>query len=106
MQNVFKLNQTMPYTEEYFKILKEVFGDNLGENSIVNAPIQGACIDRIKIGKNVFINSNTLFMARGVRIRKETLMNYILNNTEGISKNRRTFSLGVFLFLYYRKLLY
>lgn len=65
MQNVFKLNQTMPYTEEYFKTLKEIFGDNLGENSIVNAPIQGACIDRIKIGKNVFINSNTLFMARG-----------------------------------------
>lgn len=65
MQNVFKLNQTMSYTEEYFKTLKEIFGDNLGENSIVNAPIQGACIDRIKIGKNVFINSNTLFMARG-----------------------------------------
>lgn len=33
--------------------------------NIVNAPIQGACIDRIKIGNNVFINSNTLFMARG-----------------------------------------
>lgn len=65
MQNVFKLNQTMPYTDEYFKVLKEVFGENLGENSIVSAPIQGACIDRIKIGKNVFINSNTLFMARG-----------------------------------------
>ena len=42
MQKVFKLNQTMPYTDEYFKTLKEVFGDNLGENSIVNAPIQGA----------------------------------------------------------------
>lgn len=55
----------MPYTEEYFKALKEIFGENLGENSIINAPIQGVCIDRIKIGKNVFINSNTLFMARG-----------------------------------------
>lgn len=65
MKKIFKLNQTMPYTDEYFKVLKEVFGDNLGENSIVNAPIQGACIDRIKIGNNVFINSNTLFMARG-----------------------------------------
>ncbi|MBQ3414197.1 MAG: galactoside O-acetyltransferase [Clostridia bacterium] len=65
MQLVFKLNQTMPYSDEYFKLLKEIFGDNLGENSIVNAPIQGACIDRIKIGNNVFINSNTLFMARG-----------------------------------------
>lgn len=64
-QLVFKLNQTMPMTEDYFRILKEIFGENLGENSIVNAPIQGACIDNVKIGKNVFINSNTLFMARG-----------------------------------------
>lgn len=64
-QKVFTLNQTMPYTDEYFKLLKEIFGDNLGENSIVNAPVQGVCFDRIKIGKNVFINSNTLFMARG-----------------------------------------
>jgi len=65
MQSVFKLNQTMPYTEEYFQMMKNVFGENIGENSVVNTPIQGACIDRIKIGKNVFINSNTLFMARG-----------------------------------------
>ena len=65
MQSVFKLNQTMPYTDEYIKNLKEVFGENLGENSVVNTPIQGVCIDRIKIGKNVFINSNALFMARG-----------------------------------------
>ena len=65
MQLVFKYNQTMPYTDECFKILKEIFEDNIGENSVINAPIQGACIDRIKIGNNVFINSNTLFMARG-----------------------------------------
>ena len=65
MQNVFKLNHTMPFTEEYFNLLKEVFGDNLGENSTVTTPIQGVCIDRIKIGKNVYINGNRLFMARG-----------------------------------------
>lgn len=65
MQQVFKLNQTMPYTEEYFKLLKEIFGEKLGENSVINSPIYGACFDKIKIGKNVFINSNTLFMARG-----------------------------------------
>ena len=65
VQKVFELNQTMPYTDEYFKVMKEVFGDNIGENSVVFAPIYGACYDRIKIGKNVFINSNCLFMARG-----------------------------------------
>ena len=65
VQKVFELNHTMPYTDEYFKVMKEVFGDNIGENSVVFAPISGACYDKIKIGNNVFINSNTLFMARG-----------------------------------------
>ena len=62
---VFKLNHTMPNTEEYNALLKELFGENLGENSQVMAPIAGAAFDRIKIGSNVFINSNSLLMARG-----------------------------------------
>ncbi len=62
---VFKLNHTMPNTEEYNALLKELFGDKLGENSRVMAPIAGAAFDRIKIGSNVFINSNSLLMARG-----------------------------------------
>lgn len=64
-QLAFKLNHTMPMTDEYLEILKELFGDNLGEGSLVTAPIQGVCFDRIKIGKNVVINSNMLAMARG-----------------------------------------
>ena len=64
-QLAFKLNHTMPMTDEYQQILKELFGDNLGEGAYVAAPIQGACLDRIKMGKNVMINSNLLAMARG-----------------------------------------
>ena len=55
----------MPMTDEYQQILKELFGDNLGEGAYVAAPIQGACLDRIKMGENVMINSNLLAMARG-----------------------------------------
>ena len=64
-QLAFRLNHTMPMTDEYQQILKELFGDNLGEGAYVAAPIQGACLDRIKMGKNVIINSNLLAMARG-----------------------------------------
>ncbi len=64
-QLTFRLNHTMPMTDEYQQILKELFGDNLGEGAYVAAPIQGACLDRIKMGKNVMINSNLLAMARG-----------------------------------------
>ena len=62
---IFKLNHTMPMTPEYDEILKELFGDNLGENSRVMAPISGAALDKLVIGDNVFINSNCLAMARG-----------------------------------------
>lgn len=74
-QLVFKLNHTMPATEEYNNVLKNLFGDNIGENSMVAAPIAGAAFDRIKIGNNVFINSNSLLMARGgITIEDDVLM--------------------------------
>lgn len=62
---IFNLNNTMPFSDEYNILLKELFKDNLGENSIITPPINGACINTMKIGKNVFINSNLLAMARG-----------------------------------------
>ncbi|MBQ2665391.1 DapH/DapD/GlmU-related protein [Methanobrevibacter sp.] len=62
---VFKINHTMPNTDEYNSLLKDLLGDNLGENSMIMAPIAGAAFDRLKIGDNVFINSNSLLMARG-----------------------------------------
>ncbi len=65
MKLLFELNHTMPQTEEYFSKLRELFGDNLGGNSYIAPPIQGVCFERIKIGKNVFINGNLLAMARG-----------------------------------------
>lgn len=62
---VFKINHTLPNSDEYNNLLKELFGDNLGENSHVMAPIAGAAFDYVKIGNNVYINSNSLLMARG-----------------------------------------
>ena len=62
---LFKFNHTMPMTPEYEQIQKELFCDNIGENSTVMAPLQGAAIQNLKIGNNVFINSNCLAMARG-----------------------------------------
>lgn len=84
-QLVFKLNHTMPMTDEYNEILKELFGDNLGENSQVMAPIAGAAFDRIKIGNNVFINSNSLLMARGGITIEDDVM--IAGNVQLLSNN-------------------
>lgn len=62
---LFKLNQTMPMSDEYRQVLKELFGDHIGEGSYVAAPLAGAALDKLYIGNNVFINSNMLAMARG-----------------------------------------
>ena len=64
-QLMFTLNHTMPGTDEYSKVLKELFEDRIGEGSYVAAPIAGAAIDKVVIGKNVYVNSNALMMARG-----------------------------------------
>lgn len=84
-ETVFKLNHTMPNTEEYNSLLKELFGDNIGENSMVMAPIAGAAFDCIKIGDNVYINSNSLLMARGgITIEDDVMM---AGNVQLLSNN-------------------
>ena len=62
---LFQINHTMPFTDEYNHLLKELFGNNLGDGSMISPPLNGACVGSVKIGRNVFINSNLLAMARG-----------------------------------------
>lgn len=84
-QLVFKLNHTMPMTDEYDDILKQLFSDGIGENSFVMAPIAGAAFDKVKIGNNVYINSNSLLMARGgITIEDDVL---IAANVQLLSNN-------------------
>ena len=64
-QLMFKLNHTMPRTEEYMGVLKELFEDRIGEGSYVAAPLGGAAMEKLVIGKHCFINSNLLAMSRG-----------------------------------------
>lgn len=92
-QVMFKLNQTMPFTEEYNRLLKELFGDNLGDGSYVSAPISGACVSQMKIGKNVFINSNMLAMARGGITIEDGVQ--IAANVQLISNNHDPYDLSV-----------
>lgn len=82
---VFKLNHTMPMTDEYNDLLKELLGDNIGENSQIIAPLAGAAFDHIKIGNNVFINSNSLLMARGGITIEDDVM--VAANVQFLSNN-------------------
>ena len=92
-QLLFRLNHTMPFTEEYNRILKDLFGENLGEGSSIAPPLSGACISSMKIGREVFINSNLLAMARGGITIEDHAM--IAANVQLISNNHDPYDLMV-----------
>ena len=60
----FKFNNAMPHTEEYNKLMHELF-KNLGDNSIIYTPVKAVVPQNVKIGKHVTIMNNVLFMAAG-----------------------------------------
>ena len=62
---LFKLNHTMPGTEEYMSVLNELLEGRIGEGSYVAAPLNGAALEKLVIGKNTYINANLLAMSRG-----------------------------------------
>ena len=65
-QTLFKLNHTMPYTDEYSALAKELFGhDVFADGGFVMPGLTGVCFDRVKMGKGVMIMNNCLMMARG-----------------------------------------
>lgn len=63
-QLLFRLNHTLPMTEEYDKLLRLLFSD-MGENSRVNTPLTVVRAHNVKIGSHVIIMNGCLMMAAG-----------------------------------------
>ena len=84
-QIVFKLGQTMPFTPDYDVLVKDLFGENLGNNVRVMPGLSGVCFDRVKIGDNVVIMNNCLMMSRGSITIEDNVM--IAANVQLISNN-------------------
>ena len=82
---LFKFNHTEPMTEEYAEILNELLEGNIGENSTITTPFAGAAFDKMKLGNNVFINSNCLAMARGGITIEDDVM--LAGNVQLLSNN-------------------
>ena len=84
MQTLFKLNHTMPATEEFDALVCELFPE-MGESSRVTTPLNGVRFNKVKIGRNVIVQSNCLMMsAGGITIEDEAL---IAANVQLISNN-------------------
>ena len=84
-QLVFELNHTMPFTERYDEIVKELFSEHLGEGARLNAPLTCICANMVNIGRNVVIMNNCLMMARGGITIEDGAM--IAANVQLISNN-------------------
>lgn len=84
-QLCFKINHTMPYTEEYDSLVKELFMDNIGENSRVMPPMTVVRGNKVKIGRNVVVMNNALFMAAGGITIEDNAM--VAANAQLISNN-------------------
>ena len=63
-QLCFKINHTMPMTEECNALIKELF-PNSGENLNLQPPLQCNLGANVKIGNNVSIMYNVLMMSAG-----------------------------------------
>lgn len=63
-QLLFKFNHTMPGTDEYQKLMLELF-PALGEGSNVSTPFTGVRFHKVNIGRNVMIMPGCLMMSAG-----------------------------------------
>lgn len=61
-QDIFRLNHTMPDTDEYQDLLHKVF-PHLGENCRVEIPFSGVRTANVKFGRNVIVMPGCLMMS-------------------------------------------
>lgn len=83
-QLIFRFNHTMPMTDEYETLMREIFPD-MGAGSIVHAPLTSIRPHMVKIGERVVIMNGCLMMAAGgITIEDEAM---IAANVQLISNN-------------------
>ena len=82
---VYAINHTMPYTDEYDRLVHELFVGKIGEGSRVMPPLNLVCANQVTIGRNVMIMGGCLMMSRGgITIDDDVL---IAANVQLISNN-------------------
>ena len=65
IQTNHKFNLAIPFSEEYFSLMKELFYNQIGENSIIYNQLIVVRPKNVKIGKNVTVMNGVLMMSAG-----------------------------------------
>jgi hypothetical protein len=61
-QLVFRFNNTQPFTDEWWRLMKEIFKGKFGENSRVMSPLTVVHPQDVTIGRNVVVMNGCLMM--------------------------------------------
>ena len=84
-QNNHKFNLAKPFSEEYFSLMKELFYNQIGENSIIYNQLTVVRPKNVTIGKNVTVMNGVLMMSAGGITIEDNVM--IAANVQLISNN-------------------
>ena len=80
-----KFNLALPLTDEYFSLMKELFYNQIGENSVVNNQLTVVLPKNVTIGSGVTVMNGALMMAAGGITIEDNVM--IAANVQLISNN-------------------
>ena len=80
-----KLNLALPYTEEYFSTMNELFYNQIGKNSVVSNQLTVVLPKNVTIGSGVTVMNGALMMAAGGITIEDKVM--IAANVQLISNN-------------------
>lgn len=85
MQLLHRFNMSMPMTDEWWSLMKELFKGNIGDKSRVMTPLTVVRPENVTIGKRVTVMNGCLMMAAGgITIENDVL---IAANVQLISNN-------------------
>ena len=85
VQTNHKFNLAIPFSEEYFSLMRELFYNQIGENSIVYNQLTVVRPKNVKIGKNVTVMNGALMMSAGGITLEDNVL--IAANVQLISNN-------------------
>ena len=85
VQTNHKFNLAVPLSEEYFSLMRELFYNQIGENSIVYNKLTVVRPKNVKIGKNVTVMNGALMMSAGGITLEDNVL--IAANVQLISNN-------------------
>jgi acetyltransferase-like isoleucine patch superfamily enzyme len=64
-QIAHQFNHAMPFSDEWWRLMKTLFKDRLGENSRVMTPLTVVRAHKVTIGRNVVVMNGSLMMSGG-----------------------------------------